>query len=85
MHYPSRYYTKVLEVALPDGQRTYAYLHLEPTSWPSKSSSAFWSKLLLSLVNRDPISKWMQDVDSLRGGVQQNLPFYESPSSIRSK
>lgn len=75
---PARRYTTFLEVELPDGRRTYCELSLapqEPIGFSATNVGLFWTRLLNSLVNRHPLTRWLAELDSLRGGRQGELKF----------
>ena len=76
--YLARRYSTLLEVELPDGRHTYCELILEPTEeigFSNTNLGLFWTRLLSSLVERKSLISWLGELDSLRGGRQQELPF----------
>ena len=75
---PAKDYSVFLETVLPDGRLTTVKLTLEPqdlAGFTAFNVGLFWRALLMSLVNRKPLSHWFSELDSLRGGSQMELPL----------
>ncbi|MGE3341527.1 MAG: hypothetical protein AB7J46_06560 [Candidatus Altimarinota bacterium] len=75
---PAKRYITFLEVELPDGRHTSCELSLEPMELIGFSSTSlvlFWTRLLNSLATRKSHTSWLGELDSLRGGRQQELPL----------
>lgn len=74
---PASRYSIFLEVKDLAGNPVLCALTLTPTGFSSTTPALFWTRLLSNLAKRDRnwITRWEEDVDSLRGGRQQGLPF----------
>lgn len=74
---PARHYGIFLEVRDLAGTPITCELQLIPTGFSSTTPASYWTLLLHNLAKRgtDWITRWERDLDSLRGGHQQRLPF----------